>query len=52
MSGLPLTKVPSALYESTGIPAFRAFATGEVNAVASMTATAIPSAFAEMAVLM
>jgi hypothetical protein len=47
--GLPTA--PSALYDTTGMPASSALSTGALNARTSVTATAMPSAFAEMAAL-
>src|SRR5262245_3375838 len=42
---------PSALYDTTGIPLARARLIGASNAFASVTATAIPAAFALIAAL-
>src|SRR5215471_11336683 len=51
MSGTPFVTTPSALYETTGMPASIAFLTGVVNDVALITVVAMPLALAEIAVL-
>src|SRR4029079_2571879 len=45
------SRAPSALYDTTGIPASRAWSTGALNADLSTTAIASPSALPLIAVL-
>ena len=52
MTGLPATYTPSALYETTGMPASIALDTTEVNPVALVTVVEIPPALAAIAVFM
>src|SRR5207249_5394633 len=45
-------RAPSALYETTGMPLASAFFVGPSNAFVSITATAMPAAFAAIAAFM